>query len=105
VLASVQTQLAAAINETGRVCIPTNASPSTHILKSDAPRLWGGVQNEPFCLTLARRVKIAGPNTTTGGAANNLFTCAEIPSNECRRSSAWLAPGELLPSAWKAAVR
>ena len=55
-LAGVQTKLAVAVDQTGCVCIPMNGSPSTHILKPDAPRLWGSVQNEAFCLTLARRM-------------------------------------------------
>ena len=65
-LAGVQTKLAVAIDEAGHICIPMNGSPSTHILKPDAPSLDGGVQNETFCLTLARRLRIATPNVTTG---------------------------------------
>ena len=65
-LAGVQTKLAVAIDDAGRVCVPINGSPSTHILKPDSPRLWGGVQNEAFCLTLARRLKIPTPNIITG---------------------------------------
>jgi len=61
------------VDEEGRVCVPMNGSPSTHILKPDAPRLWGGVQNEAFCLTLARRMKIATPNLTTGQAGNRTY--------------------------------
>jgi serine/threonine-protein kinase HipA len=65
-LAGVQTKLAVAIDDAGGVCIPINGSPSTHILKPDSPRLWGGVQNEAFCLTLARRLNIPTPNISTG---------------------------------------
>ena len=65
-LAGVQAKLAVAIDDAGRVCIPINGSPSTHILKPNSPRLWGGVQNEAFCLTLARRLKIPTPNISTG---------------------------------------
>jgi serine/threonine-protein kinase HipA len=72
-LAGVQTKLAVAIDEIGRVCIPMNGSPSTHILKPDASRLWGGVQNEAFCLTLARRLKISTPNITTGRAGKRTY--------------------------------
>ena len=50
-LAGVQTKLAVALDQTGHICIPMNGSPSTHILKPDAPRLRGSVQNEAFCLT------------------------------------------------------
>src|SRR6195256_631754 len=72
-LAGAQTKLAVAVDDAGRVCIPMNGSPSTHILKPDAPRLWGGVQNEAFCLTLARRMKIPTPNITTGQAGKRSY--------------------------------
>src|SRR6266700_4112047 len=72
-LAGVQTKLAVAIDDAGCVCIPMNGSPSTHILKPDAPRLWGGVQNEAFCLTLARRMKIPTPSVTTGQAGKRTY--------------------------------
>jgi serine/threonine-protein kinase HipA len=67
-LAGVQAKLAVAVGENGGICIPMNGSPSTHILKPDSQRLWGGVQNEAFCLTLARRMKIPTPDVTTGKA-------------------------------------
>ena len=72
-LAGAQTKLAVAVDGTGRVCIPMNGSPSTHILKPDAPRLWGGVQNEAFRLTLARRMKIPTPGITTGQVGKRTY--------------------------------
>jgi len=72
-LAGAQTKLAVAIDDAGRICIPMNGSPSTHILKPDALRLPGGVQNEAFCLTLARRMKIATPTVTTGRAGRRSY--------------------------------
>jgi serine/threonine-protein kinase HipA len=72
-LAGVQTKLAVAVDDAGRVCIPMNGSPSTHILKPDAPRLPGGVQNEAFCLTLARRMGIPTPDVTTGQAGKRSY--------------------------------
>src|SRR6266851_2673903 len=72
-LAGVQAKLAVAVDENRRICIPMNGSPSTHILKPDAPRLWGGVQNEAFCLTLARRMKIPTPSVTTGQAGKRTY--------------------------------
>ena len=72
-LAGAQTKLAVAVDDAGRVCIPMNGSPSTHILKPDAPRLWGGVQNEAFCLTLARRMRIPAPDVTTGQAGKRNY--------------------------------
>lgn len=76
-LAGVQTKLAVALDDNGRVCIPVNGSPSTHILKPDAPRLNGGVQNEAFCLALARRLKIATPRVTTGRAGKRSYLLVE----------------------------
>jgi serine/threonine-protein kinase HipA len=76
-LAGVQTKLAVAIDGDGRICIPMNGSPSTHILKPDATRLWGSVQNEAFCLVLARRLKIPTPSITTGRAGNRTYLLVE----------------------------
>jgi serine/threonine-protein kinase HipA len=50
-----------------------NGSPSTQILKPDSPRLPGGVQNEAFCLILARRMKLRTPNITTGRAGKRSY--------------------------------
>jgi serine/threonine-protein kinase HipA len=72
-LAGVQTKVAIALDQTGGICIPMNGSPSTHILKPDAPRLRGSVQNEAFCLTLARRMKIPTPSVTTGRAGKRTY--------------------------------
>jgi serine/threonine-protein kinase HipA len=72
-LAGVQTKVAVAMDDKNRVCIPMNGSPSTHILKPDSPRLPGAVQNEAFCLTLARRLKIPTPQITTGQAGQRTY--------------------------------
>lgn len=67
-LAGGQSKLAVAVDARGRICIPMNGSPSTHILKPDSPRLPGSVHNEAFCLSLARRLKVPTPDVTTGRA-------------------------------------
>ncbi len=72
-LAGVQSKLAVAIDESGRICIPLEGSPSTHILKPDAARLWGGVQNEAFCLRLAKRLGMQTPQVTTGKAGDRSY--------------------------------
>src|SRR6476646_4011657 len=72
-LAGVQTKLAVAIDDAGHICLPMNGSPSTHILKPDSSRLSGGVQNEAFCLALARRLNIPTPNFTTGRAGKRTY--------------------------------
>ncbi|HWX84943.1 MAG TPA: type II toxin-antitoxin system HipA family toxin [Xanthobacteraceae bacterium] len=75
-LAGGQTKLAVAVDDAGRICIPMNGSPSTHILKPDSSRLCGSVQNEAFCLTLARRVKIPTSSITTGQAGKRTYLLA-----------------------------
>jgi serine/threonine-protein kinase HipA len=75
-LAGGQTKLAVAVDDAGRICIPTNGSPSTHILKPDTPRLCGSVHNEAFCLTLARRMKIPTSSITTGQAGKRTYLLA-----------------------------
>lgn len=67
-LAGVQTKLGVRRLDDGRIAIPVNGSPSTHILKPDSERLFGSVQNEAFCLTLARLAGLDAPAVTTGRA-------------------------------------
>jgi serine/threonine-protein kinase HipA len=67
-LAGVQSKLGVAIDTRGRLCVPHDGAPSTYILKPDSDRLFGGVQNEAFCLSLARRLNIAAVEITTGKA-------------------------------------
>jgi serine/threonine-protein kinase HipA len=72
-LAGVQSKIAVAVDCDGRIFIPMNGSPSTHILKPDSPRLPGGVQNEAFCLTLAKLIRIPAPEVTTGQAGKRTY--------------------------------
>ncbi len=72
-LAGVQSKITVAVDDDGRIFIPMNGSPSTHILKPDSPRLPGGVQNEAFCLTLAKRMRIPTPKVTTGQAGKRTY--------------------------------
>ena len=76
-LAGAQSKLAVSVDDKGRICIPMNGSPSTHILKPDSPRLPGGVQNEAFCLTLARRLRIPTPDIATGAAGKRTYLLAK----------------------------
>jgi serine/threonine-protein kinase HipA len=76
-LAGAQTKLAVAVDETGRISIPMNGSPSTHILKPDVPRLCGCIYNEAFCLTLARRINLLTPHVTTGRAGERTYLLVE----------------------------
>ena len=72
-LAGVQTKLAVALDTSGRLCIPLDGAPSTHILKPDSERLGGSVQNEAYCLALARRCRLAVPSVTTGVAGKRRY--------------------------------
>ena len=73
-LAGVQSKLSVRLLEDGRLGIPVDGAPSSHILKPDNPGLlWGSVHNEAFCLTLARRVGLSAPVVTTGQAGERQF--------------------------------
>ena len=72
-LAGVQSKIGVALDEKGRIAIPVNGAPSTHILKPDSERLYGGVQNEALCLVLARRLGLNAPAVTTGMAEKRSY--------------------------------
>jgi len=72
-LAGVQSKLAVGVDDQGRICVPTVGSPSTHILKPDSERLPGGVHNEAFCLTLAKRLGLPTVEIITGKSGNRTF--------------------------------
>lgn len=72
-LAGVQSKLGVAIDDQGRICVPINGAPSTWILKPDAERLFGGVQNEAMCLVLAKRLGLNAPEVTTGKAGKRSY--------------------------------
>ncbi|MFT4184632.1 MAG: type II toxin-antitoxin system HipA family toxin [Rhizobium sp.] len=52
-LAGVQEKLPVFVDQDGRISIPVDGTPSTHIIKPDTDRLKGSVDNEAFCLALA----------------------------------------------------
>jgi len=72
-LAGVQSKLAVGVDDNGRICVPTVGSPSTHILKPDSERLLGGVHNEAFCLTLAKRLGLPTVEVATGKSGKRAF--------------------------------
>ena len=72
-LAGVQNKLGVAVDGKGRICVPHDGTPSTHILKPDSERLFGGVQDEALCLTIARRVGLNAPRVTTGKAGKRTY--------------------------------
>jgi serine/threonine-protein kinase HipA len=72
-LAGVQSKLAVGVDDHGRICVPTVGSPSTHILKPDSQRLPGGLHNEAFCLTLAKRLGLPTVEIATGKSGKRAF--------------------------------
>jgi serine/threonine-protein kinase HipA len=83
-LAGAQSKLPVAVDEAGRISIPINGSPSTHIIKPDVPQLDASVYNEAFCLTLARRIKLPTPNVTTGRAGKRTYLLVERYDRRCQ---------------------
>lgn len=75
-LAGVQDKLPVGLVD-GKIAIPVNGTPSTHILKPDASRLAGSVFNEAFCLALARAVGIDAAQATTGRAGKRTYLLVE----------------------------
>ncbi len=54
-MAGAQPKLPVIIDDDGRMALPTNsAAPTTHILKPEPSRFPGLVDNEAFCMALAR---------------------------------------------------
>jgi len=72
-LAGVQSKIGVARNSQDRLCIPINGAPSTHILKPDSTNLFGSVQNEAFCLTLAKLCGLPASEVTTGIAGSRTY--------------------------------
>jgi serine/threonine-protein kinase HipA len=65
-LAGVQDKLPVYLGADGKIAIPVDGTPSTHILKPDITRLAGSVQNEAFCMTLAKLCGLETAGVTTG---------------------------------------
>lgn len=76
-LAGVQTKLGVRKLDNDQIAIPINGAPSTHILKPDSRDLYGSVQNEAFCLTLARLCGLNASNSTTGVAGQRQYLIIE----------------------------
>ena len=69
-LAGVREKIPLARLDDGRLAIPVNSAPSSHILKPDSSHLAGLVQNEAFCLRLAGRLALDVCEVTTGRAVD-----------------------------------
>ncbi len=75
-LAGTQEKLGVAVVD-GRIAIPLDGTPSTHILKPDVERLKASVQNEAFCLMLAKLVGLRAAAATTGLAGRRAYLLVE----------------------------
>ncbi len=75
-LAGAQEKLPVAVIE-GRIAIPLNGAPSTHILKPDNPRLVGSVANEALCMVLARLCDLPTAEVACGRAGDRNYLLVE----------------------------
>lgn len=72
-LAGVQEKLPVFVDEKGAISIPIDGTPSTHIIKPDTRRLSGSVENEAFCLALARACGLEAAEATIGVAGKRRY--------------------------------
>ncbi|WP_437179074.1 HipA domain-containing protein [Neorhizobium galegae] len=72
-LAGVQEKLPVFIDEEGIISVPVDGTPSTHIIKPDTTRLAGSVENEAFCLALARACGLEAAEATIGVAGKRRY--------------------------------
>ncbi|OWV78090.1 phosphatidylinositol kinase [Rhizobium sp. R635] len=72
-LAGVQEKLPVFVDEGGAISIPVDGTPSTHIIKPDTRRLAGSVENEAFCLALARACGLDAAEATIGIAGKRRY--------------------------------
>lgn len=78
-LAGVQDKLPVYMLVGGSLGVPTDGTPSTHILKPNAlkTRLPASVQNEAFCMRLAKHCGLDVANVTTGVAGSRSYLLVE----------------------------
>ncbi|MBD9638748.1 type II toxin-antitoxin system HipA family toxin [Ensifer sp. ENS07] len=90
-LAGVQEKLPVFVEENGTISIPVDGTPSTHIIKPDTRRLAGSVENEAFCLALARACGLEAAEATIGIAGKRRYLLVKRydrftdPTGEIRR--------------------
>jgi serine/threonine-protein kinase HipA len=72
-LAGAQPKLPVILGDDGRAALPVNAAmPTTHILKPEPQRFPGLVDNEAFCMALARACGLTGAETQVSATASGL---------------------------------
>jgi serine/threonine-protein kinase HipA len=90
-LAGVQEKLPVFVDEGGAISIPVDGTPSTHIIKPNTKRLSGSVENEAFCLMLARACGLEAAEATIGVAGKRRYLLVKRydrfkdPQGEIRR--------------------
>ncbi|MCZ4093602.1 type II toxin-antitoxin system HipA family toxin [Sinorhizobium psoraleae] len=90
-LAGVQEKLPVFVDEKGGISIPVDGTPSTHIIKPDTRQLAGSVENEAFCLALARACGLEAADATIGIAGKRRYLLVKRydrftdPQGEIRR--------------------
>ena len=72
-LAGVQEKPPVFVDGNGRISVPVEGTPSTHVLKPDTKRLAGSVENEAFCLSLARVCGLEAAEATIGVAGKRRY--------------------------------
>jgi serine/threonine-protein kinase HipA len=75
-LAGVQDKLPVVFAR-GRIGLPLQMTPSSHILKPAIPAVEGSVFNEGFCMALAAQMKLAAASTAICQVANRLYLLVE----------------------------
>lgn len=75
-LAGAQDKLAVAVQD-DQIILPRDGRPTTHILKPFIEGLEGTVENELFCMTLARRLGFNAPKVSMGIAGDAPYILIE----------------------------
>ena len=75
-LAGAQNKLAVRVSNAG-ISIPLGQAPSTHILKPASPHFDGFIDNEAFCLGLAKAVGLNAATATVGNAGDVSYLLIE----------------------------
>lgn len=89
-LAGVREKLPVFVSENDAIFIPVDGTPSTHILKPGTNRLAGSVENDAFCLALARACGLEAAEATIGVAGRRYLLVKRYdrftdPQGEIRR--------------------
>lgn len=76
-LAGAQNKLAIHIDDHGNISLPLQNAPSTHILKPTIPGFEGIVENEAFCMNLARKAGLPTARVSTASTEGTAYLLTE----------------------------